>query len=61
MSIEPANICFNSDELSAPHREGYIFLGWATTPNGIPQYSMEELYEISSSEEMTLYAVWLMI
>ena len=61
MSIEPANIYFNSDEIYAPHREGYIFLGWATTPNGIPQYSMEELYEISSSKEMTLYAVWLMI
>ena len=61
MSIEPANIYFNSDEIYAPHREGYIFLGWATTPDGIPQYSMEELYELSSSEEITLYAVWLMI
>ena len=40
-----------------PHRDGYEFIGWATSPSASkPQYSPKDT--VSSSRDLTLYAVW---
>ena len=40
-----------------PHRDGYEFIGWATSPSASkPQYSPKDT--VSSSHDLTLYAVW---
>ena len=39
-----------------PTREGYIFWGWSTREDGIPEYSPGEMY--TNNKELTLYAVW---
>ena len=37
-------------------REGYIFVGWATSPDGDVVYELDESITLTSSQ--TLYAVW---
>ena len=40
-----------------PHRDGYEFIGWATSPSASkPQYSPKDT--VSSTRDLTLYAVW---
>lgn len=39
-----------------PHRDGYTFLGWATTPTGGAAYHPGDSYSADLSQ--TLYAVW---
>ncbi len=39
----------------APLRKGYVFVGWAVTPNGNAEYYMETL---ADAPDGTLYAVW---
>ena len=41
---------------SAPVREGYAFLGWASEADGAAQYTMDELGSLPPGS--TLYAVW---
>ncbi len=41
---------------SAPTREGYIFMGWATSANGGVVYRPGDSY--TSDESVSLYAVW---
>lgn len=37
--------------------EGYVFLGWSTTPTGAVEYADGALFTIGSTD-VTLYAVW---
>ena len=39
-------------------REGYTFLGWATSPNGPVVYTNAQLYTLTVDTDVTLYAVW---
>ena len=39
-----------------PFREGYMFEGWSSIPNGVVEYSASENYDENKS--ITLYAVW---
>lgn len=41
---------------NAPLRKGYVFGGWAVTPNGSAEYDMETL---ADAPDGTLYAVWI--
>ena len=44
--------------LAVPSREGYVFGGWATEPNGeTAVYTTEQLEEVANGT--TLYAVWI--
>ena len=55
------NIEFNSaDELNKCefNREGYSFLGWATTSEGVAIYDDEATLSVQNQESITLYAVW---
>ena len=55
------NILFNSDaKLSKCGfiRDGYKFLGWATTFDGAVAYNDEEICSVQTQESITLYAVW---
>lgn len=40
----------------APYKSGYIFKGWATSPDGNPEYQPDDVYTIYGNA--TLYAVW---
>lgn len=40
----------------APYKSGYIFKGWATSPDGNPEYQPDDIYTIYGNA--TLYAVW---
>ena len=42
--------------ISAPVREGYTFVGWATEENGTPAYTADEV--MNAPDGTTLYAVW---
>ncbi len=39
-------------------REGYIFIGWATTPNGERSYAENEFYTMDSENNYDLFALW---
>lgn len=39
-------------------REGYTFLGWATTPTGPVVYADEANYTCNTANDITLYAQW---
>lgn len=39
-------------------REGYDFVGWATSENGIKAYGDKSKYLMGSDSEYTLYALW---
>jgi uncharacterized repeat protein (TIGR02543 family) len=39
-------------------RTGYVFLGWGTTEDGVPQYEDEASFSILG-EDVTLYALWM--
>ena len=55
-----ANSILNSDAvngISAPHRDGYIFAGWATEAGGEAEYSAENITE--APDGTVLYTVWL--
>ena len=42
-----------------PTREGFVFLGWATSPDSrIPEYQPGDIYAMDA--DLTLYAIWLM-
>ena len=41
---------------AVPTRNGYVFAGWATSPNGAVAYSVADTYKTDAST--TLYAVW---
>lgn len=41
---------------SSPYKSGYTFKGWATSPNGNPEYQPDDIYTIYGNA--TLYAVW---
>ncbi len=49
----------NTDPLYPPYREGYIFAGWSTTVNGLPQYTMQDIRDGCIPTETILYAVWI--
>lgn len=40
----------------APYKSSYIFKGWATSPDGNPEYQPDDVYTIYGNA--TLYAVW---
>lgn len=40
----------------APYKSGYIFKGWAISPDGNPEYQPDDIYTIYGNA--TLYAVW---
>ena len=55
------SITFNSaDNLKKCefNREGYNFIGWATTSDGVAVYDDEATLSVQSQESITLYAVW---
>lgn len=40
----------------SPVKDGYVFKGWATSPDGNPEYQPDDVYTIYGNA--TLYAVW---
>ncbi|MBR2970504.1 MAG: leucine-rich repeat protein [Clostridia bacterium] len=45
-----------SDPIASPICKGYIFVGWATEPNGTKAYETKYLYEVEDGT--VLYAIW---
>lgn len=43
-------------EITAPQRDGYVFIGWATQANGSVAYSANEIRNVASGT--TVFAVW---
>lgn len=39
-------------------REGYVFIGWSTSPDGEVKYYDRDIFQIGTSSSYTLYAVW---
>ncbi len=39
-------------------RDGYIFAGWSTEPNGTVEYNDAASYTMGTTSENTLYAIW---
>ena len=38
--------------------DGYVFVGWASTPNGAVEFVNGQIYSMGASAEYHLYAVW---
>ena len=54
------DVAFKNGQNGEPTREGYIFLGWADSPNDTtPYYTADGIKTLKMpSEDKTLYAVW---
>lgn len=48
---------YTSNDLTAPTRDGYIFIGWTTSQNGSDYISTSD--KCQSTDNLTIYAQWL--
>ena len=47
----------DSNVISAPHKDGYVFAGWATAPDAtVPAYGADGIVTVNSGS--VLYAIW---